>query len=412
MGWFKSGDSTQLEKPRKPKATPFNQQRLKAWKPLLTPKSSIKIFLALGVVCLSLGVFWLVQNVKIREMRIDYTKCDEIESFNELEVMPPDNVRKRFKASSAGQPVDQWKRSNQSVTFDGVTKNYTLCTIEFFLPEDLQPPVLYYYRLTNFHQNHRLYVNSRHKDQLKGEAVSLNSIKSSNCAPVASRNVAGSAEENIVYPCGMIANSYFNDTFANPLRIPIGTNRTVPYNMTSVGIAKSVEKGLYQPSKYQVPVTAQSNDSVIVPPPGWAERYPNGYHSGNMFNPAEDESFMVWMRTSAASSFSKMAMRNKDEVMERGIYRLDVISHYPVRENRGTKSIIISTTSGIGRRNSFLGRSYLAMGTISMFFAFISALTLRYRPRRLADHDYLHRYNFQSLQREGSNGPMLRATSR
>lgn len=243
--------------------------------------------------------------------------------------MPPENVSKRFKASSAGQLVDRWKRSNKTLVFDGVAKNYTLCTIEFFLPEDLQPPVLYYYRLTNFHQNHRQYILSRHEDQLKGSPSSLSSVRGSDCSPVGTQKSEDGTEERIVYPCGMIANSYFNDTFATPLRLSDTdcSNLTQSYNMTSEGIANPIDKLLYQPSRYEIPSRGSGNKSVrIVPPPAWAERFPNGYHSENMFNPAEDESFMVWMRTAAGSTFAKPAMRNDHEVMERGMYRLETVS--------------------------------------------------------------------------------------
>lgn len=266
---------------------------------------------------------------QIREIHLDYTRCHEIDSYDELQVMPPENVSKRFKASSAGQPVDQWKRSNKTLTFDGVTKNYTLCTIEFFLPEDLQPPVSYYYRLANFHQNHRQYILSRHNDQLKGSPSSLSSVKGSDCAPLAAQMVDGAANEAIIYPCGMIANTYFNDTFAAPLLLPTtdSSNQTRSYNMTNRGIATSIDKVLYQPSGYEIPSENSNNDTVkVAPPPAWAERFPNGYHSGNMFNPAEDESFMVWMRTAAGANFAKVAMRNDQEVMERGMYRLEAVS--------------------------------------------------------------------------------------
>lgn len=271
---------------------------------------------------------WLTR-IQTREIHLNYTQCHEIDAYDELQVMPPENVSKRFKASSAGQPVDQWKRSNKTLTFDGVSKNYTLCTIEFFLPEDLQPPIYYYYRLGNFHQNHRQYILSRHKEQLKGNPASLSSVKGSDCTPLATQKVKGASEKAIIYPCGMIANSYFNDTFATPLRLPDmdGSNQTRSYNMTGKGVASSLDKQLYRPSGYVVLSEDSTNDTVkIVPPPAWAERFPNGYHSGNMFNPAEDESFMVWMRTAAGSDFAKLAMRNDNEVMERGMYRLEAVS--------------------------------------------------------------------------------------
>ncbi|KAF6815014.1 CDC50 family protein [Colletotrichum musicola] len=398
-------ESQSEEKSRRPKEMPFKQQQLKAWEPILTPKTSLKIFLLIGGVLLAIGVFWLAENDDARELRIDYTKCHEIESYDQLEVMPPDNVQKKFKASSAGQPVDQWKRTNQSLSFDGVTKNYTLCTVEFFLPEDLQPPVLYYYHLENFHQNHRQYINSRHKEQLAGKNVSLNIISKSDCGPLKTRKaVGGDGSEKIIYPCGMITNSYFNDTFHDPLRLPNGSglNLTQAYNMSRANISKPIDRAIYRPSAYQIPTEAGGNDTAIVPPPAWAERFPNGYHSGNMFDPSRDESFMVWMRTSAGSTFAKIAMRNDEEAMERGMYRLEVFSHFPIHKNRGKKSIIISTNSIFGRRNQFVGRAYTALGACSLFAAFLSAATLRYKPRRLSDHDYLHRSHVLLRNRSAS----------
>lgn len=362
-------------------------------------------------------------DTKVRELRIDYTKCHEIEAYDQLEVMPPDNVRKKFKASSAGQPVDQWKRTNRSLSFDGVAKGYTLCTVEFFLPEDLQPPVLYYYHIENFHQNHRQYVNSRHEGQLAGKNASLSTISSSDCGPLKTRKtVGGDGSEKIIYPCGMIANSYFNDTFHDPLRLPngSGSNVTQAYNMSREAIAKPIDRAIYRPSGYRIPTEAGGNDTIIVPPPAWAERFPNGYHSGNMFDPSKDESFMVWMRTSAGSMFAKLAMRNDQDAMERGMYRLEVFSRkprpddlrkrdfahtpsdFPIHKNRGRKSIIISTNSIVGRRNQFVGRAYIALGACSLFAAFLSAATLRYKPRRLSDHDYLHRSHVLLRNRSAS----------
>ncbi|KAJ0121460.1 CDC50 family protein [Diaporthe amygdali] len=384
------------KKSSKPKDTEFRQQRMKAWEPMLTPKICIKAFICLGLALIVVGIVWLATSEQTREISLDYTRCHEIDSYDELQVMPPENVSKHFKASSAGQPVDQWKRSNQTLTFDGVTKNYTLCTIEFFLPEDLQPPVFYYYRLANFHQNHRQYIKSRHVEQLKGSPSSLGSIKGSACAPLGTLEAEENTQESIIYPCGMIANSYFNDTFVAPLRLSStdSSNQTRSYNMTTRGISTSIDKLLYQPSRYNITPETNSNDTIkIVPPPAWSERFPNGYHSGNLFNPAEDESFMVWMRTAAGSRFAKLAMRNDEDVMERGRYRLEAMSHFPVHLNKGTKSIIISTSSIVGRRNAFLGRGFVILGAFSFFAAFLSAITLKYTPRRLSDHDYLHRSN-------------------
>ncbi|RSL91778.1 hypothetical protein BHE90_011519 [Fusarium euwallaceae] len=388
-----SGESQ--AKSRKPRDTPFLQQRMKAWQPIFTNRTSIQAFLVLGLIFLPLGAFWLSNNEKVREIRFDYTKCNEIDLNNEFEIMPDEYISKRFKASSAGQPVVRWKRTARPITFDQVTNNYTMCTIDFFLPEDLKPPVLFYYHLTNFNQNHRKYITSRHKEQLKGKDASLSSIKDS-CHPAETRMAMEDGQEKIIYPCGAIANSVFNDTFANPKRIldlsdTSSRMQTITYNMSRVGIASSQDKSLYRPTSYSIPENAGANDSIIVPPPNWAERYPRGYHRGNMFNPAEDEAFMVWMRTAASPSFAKLAMRNNDQPMKRGIYRLEMFSHFPIQKNDGKKSVIITSPSSGVSYNGFLGTAYMITGSISLVLAVLFSLSTVRRRRPLKDHAYLHR---------------------
>ncbi|KAL7270865.1 alkylphosphocholine resistance protein lem3 [Rhizina undulata] len=86
-----------------------------------------------------------------------------------------------------------------------------ICTVEFTLPNELHPPMLFYYRLKNFHQNHRRYSTSRDDDHMAGEAVALSDmLESEDCNPLYS-------DENHkpYYPCGLIANSMFNDTFSS-----------------------------------------------------------------------------------------------------------------------------------------------------------------------------------------------------
>lgn len=78
------------------------------------------------------------------------------------------------------------------------------CVVEFDIPTDLKPSVLFYYKLTNFFQNHRRYVKSLNSNQLKGKFVSPKDLDASDCKPLSTIN--GTA----IYPCGLIANSLFN----------------------------------------------------------------------------------------------------------------------------------------------------------------------------------------------------------
>lgn len=273
-------------------------------------------------------------------MIIDYSDCGSKAPLsnlnNTLGTTPPDNSSVEFAQIPADKISSSFKKSNFT---DGkvpqwsrreVRRGYpdaehgpefkktptTICTLKFVIPADLKAPVLFYYRLTNFYQNHRRYVKSLDTDQLKGEAVSLATIKSSSCDPLRYDN----STQKPYYPCGLIANSFFNDTFANPKLVSVqnSTGTNMDYVMSRKGIAWDSDKALYGKTKYNI--------SEIAVPPNWIERYPNGeYTAENGPLPLhESEEFQVWMRTAGLPTFSKLAMRNDNQTMEKGIYQLDI----------------------------------------------------------------------------------------
>lgn len=73
------------------------------------------------------------------------------------------------------------------------------CQVNFTLDEDWNEDVYFYYRLTEFYQNHRRYVRSVNNAQLRGELS-----KTSLCDPFKT------SKGKKIAPCGMIANSKFN----------------------------------------------------------------------------------------------------------------------------------------------------------------------------------------------------------
>lgn len=90
----------------------------------------------------------------------------------------------------------------------------------------MKAPVNVYYELKGFYQvgastvaesqNHRLYVNSRDDNQLRGEEVDLSTLKS-NCG---NKTTDG---DRILNPCGSVANSLFNDiyTLVSPMTLTL-----------------------------------------------------------------------------------------------------------------------------------------------------------------------------------------------
>lgn len=229
---------------------------------------------------------------------IDYTDCRQNAPENTFESIP-DQVSYTFKAKPDTTP--SWKKTMYR------NNNTVECSLLFEIPESMGPPVFMYYRLTNFYQNHRRYVQSLYLDQLKGTAVSNATIKSSTCSPLA----VDDKTQKAIYPCGLIANSRFNDTIKNPV---LKGDESVPYNMTNKGIAWSSDKDLFKKSEY--------DRYAVVPPPNWASY---DYERDGIPDLHEDEELMVWMRTAGLPSFSKLARRNDDTAMEKGRYQLDIV---------------------------------------------------------------------------------------
>jgi cell cycle control protein 50 len=205
-----------------------------------------------------------------------------------------------------GKVPDQEVQYQFGVKQSDVTK----CVVQFELPEDFGPPVFFYYRLSNFFQNHRRYVASFNDKQLKGDAVSGSEINGSSCDPLRSDPGTGKP----YYPCGLIANSIFNDSFTSPLNI--GGNDPEEYKMeNNTDIAWGSDKELYGKTKYK--------PDDVMPPPNWRSLWPDGYKDDL---PPPDlsqwQAFMVWMRTAGLPTFSKLYQRNDRDAMKQGTYRV------------------------------------------------------------------------------------------
>ncbi|KAF8510222.1 cell cycle control protein [Hysterangium stoloniferum] len=353
---------------RKPANTAFKQQRLKAWQPILTPKTVLPTLFIIGILFAPIGGLLIWGNSTVTQITLPYTNCENQGSdFSDLP-----NSEYLLRSSDSKVPITspQW-------LFDNSTGTPT-CVIQFDVPADLQHPVFIYYKLTNFFQNHRRYVQSFNTDQLKGKAVSKSTLDSSTCKPLASTG------DKIIYPCGLIANSQFNDTIASPINLNLsGGGEAAFYNFTSQGIAWPGEKKKYA-------AVPGNNLSELVPPPNWHDRFPDGYANTSVVpDLSSDEHFQNWMRTAGLPTFSKLWGRNDSTDMVKGRYNISVELRYPVTEFGGTKSIVISTIAWTGGKNAFLGWAYVGASGLFVLLATIGTIRHLIKPRRLGDMNLL-----------------------
>lgn len=192
--------------------TAFKQQRLKAWQPILTPKTVLPTLFIIGIIFAPIGGLLIWGSSLVSEMTFDYSQCENLtpstsnSTLSFTNMLPSEFSYRLRSADKNAQPSTPRyafldNTSNSSVT-DVTAKRQ--CIVDFDIPAELSNTVLFYYKLSNFYQNHRRYVKSLDTDQLKGKHVSVSDLQNSDCKPLDTIN--GKA----IYPCGLIANSLFN----------------------------------------------------------------------------------------------------------------------------------------------------------------------------------------------------------
>ena len=282
----------------------------------------------MGIIFAPIGGLLLWASSQVQEIIIDYSDCNTTApACSSGTINPPQDayipdskITSYFKNSTDSGQRPTWCKTttNRAMTYGGERNiRSNVCHVQFQIPDTLQPPVLLYYQLTNFYQNHRRYVKSFDQDQLSGTAVSADSINGSDCSPLEGE-VATDGTWKPYWPCGLIANSRFNDTIQPPvlLNAVAGSSTNTTYDMTANGTAWASDADLYG-------ITDYTTDEVL-PPPNWREVYPAYNETYPFPNLKTDDAFQVWMRTAGLPPFSKLALRNDHDAMTSGRYQIDI----------------------------------------------------------------------------------------
>ena len=294
------------------KQSRFKQQNLPAWRPVPTILSIVIVFAIFGILFIILGIVLLIYSNKVKSAEIEYTDC------------------------TLGQ----------------------ICNKQLTLEDDIDSPVFVYYQLNGFFQNSRRYVKSKETDQLTGDDISVHD----ECEPAEKNKemgfspsqtaLDGSALDPEAYavPCGLMAKTFFNDTFS----FSIGsTDLTVD----ETNIAFDKDKKLYDENPDR---SKQWMDMT-------------------------NEHFLVWMRPSGLPNPKKLWGRI-DRDLKQG-EKIDIVinNNYDVSHYKGKKKIVLSNATKFGGKNKFLGISYIVVGALSILCAIIFPIGYRFQMQKEKD---------------------------
>jgi len=324
---------------KRPEDSAFKQQRLKAWQPLLTPFWVIATFFVIGILFLILGGFI-----------IKYSKdVVEIEQQYDTDCVAPAN-----------------------------------CNMTIEITSLMKKPIFVYYKLTNFYQNHRRYVKSRSDAQLSGDDVS----SVSSCDPLSEW------DNKPLYPCGLIANSFFNDNFTACIRTAGSSSCSDMTEANSLWVKTGISWQSDRDKKFKKVAVSPSDYSFIGPQ--------------NVTLPdVDDEDFIVWMRTAGLPTFKKLYRKiERDDLNPGDTLFINISNVFQVKSFGGTKSIVLSTTSALGGKNDFLGYAYIVVGVICLVLAIGFLVKHLYSPRQMGDMQYLNAWGAnqrQNIPAKGAN---------
>ena len=298
----------------------FKQQLMKSWRPKPTLKCAITIYVIIGLLFFALGIAILVESNAIFEYQQQY-----------------DNA-----CPTIGQN----------------------CSINFQITTQVNQPIYFFYRLTDFYQNHRRYVSSIDFNQLSG-GVYVNTSAIADCAPVLTnadtwRTVsitnATLDPQQAAFPCGLVARSMFNDSFTLYLNSN-GTNSTI--NISNKGIAWPDD------INYRYKNLNASQQHLQ-----WAD--------------VEDERFMTWMKMAPFMDFRKTwGVINSN--LPIGNYTLVITNNWNSSIFGGQKWMVLSQTNAFGGTNYFLAYSYLAIGGVAILLAILFVFRKITRPKGMLD---------------------------
>jgi len=357
--WFLRGN----RKDKRPPNTAFHQQRIRAWRPILTPIPVIILYLLIGIVFVAISIALFVA----------WSNTQYSGTFRY------DRVCSRFLNDSAAQHLN---RSDpvRIIDYVNTTSLNNICVLPITSHHKLHKPVYYYYYIENHFQNYQLYVRSRSDFQLEGSDYKKSDL--TNCEPIIRDKALHSHHQDSAFlPCGLKAADTFNDSFklysVNPIPINATLNGTV--NATLV------------PENDEHLVPLDEGEALV-----WHEelhykfKQPHPDVKGvRIIKNFKDPHFIIHMRVATFSQYLKLYAKIHQDIDE-GEYLVYIEDRWPVHRFNGAKSIYLSTTTWIGGPNLGLAIAFIVVGGLSWLLALLFILKVTTTKSKLGDHSKLH----------------------
>lgn len=363
---------------RRPKDTALRQQRMKSWQPILDPWYVIAAFAAIGAIFVPVGVKLNQISNDVVEVKRQYDAYDDPDAL--CGINSTANARRK-------------------------------CSVTLTVPKDMAPPIFLHYEIDNFYQNHKRYEASRSDAQLLGSTASLSEREANDCHPLYR---VGNPPITI-HPSGLIANTLFNDVITLSPSVPFESNMDLAMREDGIAWKSDLEFKFRQPDGFRK--NECDCDTCSCESPEWScnepykevdifgeERcyqyyYPNDDTTQYLYETypmvvspldgVRNEHFVVWMRNAALPKFRKLYGWFEQPISAGTNVTFDIEANWEVQSFKGAKSLILSTSSQFGGRNSFLGDFFFIIGVVCLGLAALFGLKQKFRPRFIADKRYL-----------------------
>lgn len=394
---IKPKDDPSASSSNRPDGSRMTQQQLHIWEPVLTLGWSIGICLALALLCIGLGVLIIYTSGTLTTLRVVYDGAEASEIQTDGNITQLSNCQ-----------------LNNSTDANKFHADHT-CYVHLTLPMEVKSPARIFYELDNYYQSHRRFVSSIIRTQFTDEWRPETALSTLECYPM--KTIASqlctvgecepetAAVQRELFPCGIVANTMFNDIFwLHEGLLPSGEKLTRT-NMTSKGIARTYAAHNNKNPTWNVttdtylPVWLNPNMSRIIPPPTGptephiTEDYTNStawVHDAldpdyGVGTGLENNFWRVWVEGAAIHPFRKPYGRIELDLPAGTKLTFAVQSNFFVRSFSGSKALVLEEVGWFGSSNYLLGGFFLGIGAIFFVAGLFFTGRKLYNPRALGD---------------------------